>query len=93
MELNDLKLGNELHEKIRKSGDVLDCFEWTYYNEKDELVHEGSREPTLIIEFDSNEGGRDTLPIPFVMNPVLIELIKDFVINERFKLEKEFKEL
>ena len=93
MNIEKLLLGNEISRKIKQSNDVLDCFEWGYYDDNGVLVNGGSREPKLIIEFDDNDGGRDTLPIPFVLNPVLIELIKDFIINERFKLAKEFMEL
>jgi len=93
MEIDELKLGNDLHEKIKKSDDLLDCFDWIAEDENGNVTNCGSRNPRLIIEFDGNDDDRETMKVPFVLNPVLIEMIKDFIRHERFKLAKEFKEL
>jgi len=91
MDAEQLKTGNELYSKIEDSNDVLNCFEWTSRNGDPSME---SRNPKLFIEFDDYDGeSREMLQIPFPLNQNLIEIIKDFIVTEQFKLKKEFKKL
>lgn len=85
MDKQKLDNANEIIKKIQYYESVLYCFEWT----KECGGH--SRNPQLIIEFDSCDGYRDQ--VPMILNEYLTSIIKNTIKSELDKLNNEFREL
>lgn len=94
MELETLKIGNELQNKIKGLKESLECFEETHEFPKGKS-NTVSLNPEIIIEYDyfDPDHTRCTHKIPMKLNNEFIILLKDKIKSELEKTKKQFKEL
>jgi len=89
MDVTTLNKANDLNRKINEITDILRCFTWP-----DDMGPKNiSRFPLLIIEFDSEEGGRDHRKLPIEMSDDMIAYIKNELISARDEAVFEFNNL
>jgi len=89
MEIEKLKKGNELSQKINELNDALNCFEWWEFDEDAPKV---STNPRLIIEFDGADG-REQAKVPMNLSEFLTDLLKNTIKSELEKAQSEFDKL
>lgn len=84
MTIENFKKARAVNEKIGMMNEFIDAFEW----EDSE-----SRHPSLIVESDDGDGGREHYGLPVMLNEQIIELIKDYAKKQLVIAEKEFEAL
>lgn len=74
----------KVNQKIEQLNQALACFEWRW---SDDPNAEGvSTNPQLIIEFDDDDS-RSQIKLPFILNDLLINILKDEIKQQ---LQNEF---
>lgn len=91
MDVTKLNTANDLHKKIKEFVEALNCFD--YYEPELAELAPVSRNPRLIVEFDADEGGRQTVKIPMNLSNVLITQIKEAIKTKMAKTVEEFNQL
>lgn len=85
MELENLKKGVELHNRIQQLEAALKCFQFPDGE---------SRKPTLIIEhLDDDYEGRINTRLPFTLSNELISLLNAEITKAKIQAESELKAL
>lgn len=80
-----LNRANTLKKQIRELENSLYCFEEEWNGKT------FSKNPTIIIEYDND--GRETHPIPMVLNTELITLLKTEIVKSLETAKLEFNNL
>jgi len=86
-----LRTGNYLKAQIDALEKALDSIEWNDVPNDDatKLKEPVSRNPTLAIECDDGEGGREQVPVPMTLNKKLCDVLK---LNIKTALDEKRRE-
>jgi hypothetical protein len=87
MDLTTLEKANEINKRIKEFSHALNCFQWP------SEYGGGTRNPRLSIEVDDEDGGRETLLIPWNLSDALVSYLKLEIIAGRDAAVAEFNAL
>lgn len=93
MNIEQLTQGNILKKKIEDFENAMNCFERVPNWDSNQIADPVSLNPSLIIEFDDWDDGRDQIKLPMVLSDCFINMMKDTIKQQIEKLKKEFEAL
>lgn len=88
MDKKTLKRANDLNQVISEFEEALNCFEWS--DPLDE-TKKYSTNPSLIIEFDDCDDGREQIAIPMTLSNLLIDILKTEIKKGLEEAKNHFK--
>lgn len=89
MEKSTLKKAKELEHHMNMLEQSMQSFEW----KPDWSEEPISLNPAIIIEYDDEEGGRATMPIPMSLSRELVDMLKAEIKAKLEAVKEEFKKL
>ena len=93
MNIEKLNQANELYKKIEACNEVLKYLVTNVTDDQGNITVPVSTSPVLFIEYNDEGNGRRMTEIPLEVNEDLTLMIRDFLIEERDRLQNEFNEL
>jgi hypothetical protein len=89
MKFETLETANLINKKIKELDVVISCLQQV--DQEIETIIDYN--PSLIIECDDWDGGREQIRVPMVLSDQLIILIQKEVVSEKNRLLEEFNNL